>query len=146
MPERLCKHCGESDQQNFYKNEKSSCKKCSIEKSKARYHSGKQSPKTILERFNEKYNVDISGCWILNGTLNTNGYGQIGINSKIHSAHRLAYELFKGTIPEGLFICHTCDTPGFVNPEHLFLGIHQDNMDDMVAKGRSPKQHGEGCV
>jgi len=146
MPERLCRNCGETNQQNFYKHQKTSCKKCSNEKSKIRYHNGKKSPKvkkTILEKFNEKYDIDSTGCWIWNGSKNTDGYGQIGFNYKQYLAHRLAYELFKDIIPERLFVCHECDNPSCVNPEHLFLGTHQDNMDDMVAKGRSPKQRGE---
>lgn len=143
MLERLCKRCGEKNQQNFYPHQKTSCKKCHIEKVKARQCQGKKPTRTSLERFTEKYDVDITGCWIWNGSRNKDGYGQIGINNKIYSAHRLSYELLKTTIPEGLFICHTCDNPSCVNPDHLFTGTHQDNMDDMVAKGRSPKQRGE---
>lgn len=108
------------------------------------YYDGGKQAKTRLDRFNEKYEINEStGCWLWHGSKDKDGYGKININYKNYRAHRLSYELFKDIIPEGLFVCHTCDTPNCVNPEHLFLGTNQDNMDDMVAKGRSPKQRGE---
>lgn len=85
-------------------------------------------------------NVDVRGadeCWLwLRGSL-PSGYGVVTLNSydKVY-AHRRAYELAHGPIPEGMFICHSCDVPKCVNPAHLWVGTAKDNAQDMVRKGR----------
>lgn len=81
---------------------------------------------------------DETGCWMWSAGKTGQGYGAFSIDGKNRPAHRVSYELFKGPIPEGLFVCHDCDTPACVNPDHLFLGTHQDNMDDRSKKGRTP--------
>jgi len=70
------------------------------------------------------------------GAKNPQGYGCLGFNNKSYQAHRLAWELTNGPIPEGFVVCHRCDNPPCINPAHLFLGTQRENIIDMYAKGR----------
>lgn len=85
----------------------------------------------------------IKDCWGWKGALTTGGYGQIKNKGKFLKAHRVSYELFRGPIPQNLFVCHACDVRPCTNPDHLFLGTPGDNMRDMVAKGRNVNLSGE---
>ena len=89
------------------------------------------------ERFFKKVNKTDT-CWLWTGALNSKGYGSLRVNGKSVSAHRLSFLWFKGDIPDGMLICHTCDTPSCVNPDHLWLGTPKDNHKDMWDKGREP--------
>ena len=80
--------------------------------------------------------IDGNGCWIWKKALAINGYGKIAWKEKSMPAHRISYSLFIGKIPNGTFVCHKCDVKSCVNPEHLFLGTHTENMKDMHRKGR----------
>ena len=100
--------------------------------------------KTLIERFNSKVKIDHdTGCheWV-DGRSPT-GNGKFKHKGKHLRAHRVAYEMHKGPIPEGMFICHRCDNPSCVNIDHLFLGTPQDNLDDCVRKGRLKPRKGE---
>lgn len=79
-----------------------------------------------------------SGCWIWRGSKDGGGYGAISTSAGMApaKAHRISWEMRNGPIPEGVEVCHSCDTPACVNPDHLWLGTHKQNMQDMSAKGR----------
>ena len=103
--------------------------------------------KSLRERFDEKWERDPqTGCWLWTGTR-TNprrglGYGRIAAGDgtkRLLMAPRVAWELFRGPIPDGMCVLHNCpagDDPRCVNPEHLWLGTQADNIADMIAKGR----------
>lgn len=97
--------------------------------------------RSLADRFCDKYTVNSStGCWEWTAGINTYGYGNFGPDK----AHRWSYQHHFGPIPKGMFVCHKCDVRHCVNPDHLFLGTNQDNMDDMVNKGRQPKGEKNG--
>jgi len=91
---------------------------------------------TLDQRFEDKVIPEPnSGCWLWDGAA-SKGYGQIGVGGKLLYAHRVSWERTHGDIPEGSHVLHRCDVTLCVNPDHLFLGTHKDNMRDMAKKGR----------
>lgn len=127
-----CIDCGK--ELKFYKS-----KRCCSCASRLRATKGK----TEEERFWEKVNKNgptmphmDTPCWMWTATKIKNDYGQFHSELKTESAHRYSYRIRYGPFFEILDICHHCDNPGCVNPEHLFIGTHQDNMQDKKEKGR----------
>lgn len=133
------------------------CKRCAVEilKTDVNYKrkifcgsacvwAWKESPVGIQERF-WSYVRKTEGCWLYEKTLDKDGYGYFrhGHRSKLVQwfAHRFSWTLANGDVPAGMCVCHTCDVRNCVNPSHLFLGSHTDNMRDMQRKGRNGTAH-----
>ena len=115
-PRKPCKVCGSTDREPHV--QRYCSRKCHI----AAY--SREAP---------------NGCVIWSGAIKDIGYGVITMRNKSYHAHRVAWEVSRGPIPEGRVICHRCDNRACVNPDHMFLGTHLDNSTDMVAKGRSKR-------
>src|SRR6516225_4211550 len=93
------------------------------------------------------YLPNLDPCWIFNGSKRRGGYGQFAIRRNAHikhyTAHRFAWEIYKGDIPSDVCVLHKCDVRECVNPTHLFLGTRADNNRDCIAKGRWNTPFGE---
>lgn len=86
-------------------------------------------------------------CWEWQASkFKGRGYGTFVVEGRLWSAHRVSYVLAHGSIPKGLYICHTCDNQGCVNPAHLYAGTHDDNTRDAIERGRNPKGQKHGMA
>lgn len=112
-----------------------------MQKAKKRLYRRKV-PVNPLQNFLDKVVCGYGGdCWIWGGAGHIGGYGAFQLGGKLHTAHRASYMLHKGPIPEGMFVCHSCDVKRCVNPDHLWVGDQVANMQDCIRKGRH--SHGE---
>ena len=94
----------------------------------------------LLEKHVNNYVVSSTGCWEYQGRTDRGGYGEAGIVvdcvRKHYRVHRLAYFHRHGVDPKHLLVCHHCDNPSCINPDHLYIGTNTDNMRDVVERGR----------
>lgn len=107
---------------------------------------GKIGRAEALRRLMAKVEVTEDSCWLWTGYQPSGMHGRIYFGEQGVYVHRLSYELHVGTIPAGAVICHHCDVPNCVNPEHLFLGTQADNVADMESKGRARKRCPRGTL
>ena len=94
-----------------------------------------RNTKNLKDKFFEKIQKTDS-CWFWLGYIDKNGYGRLSYDYHHIRMNRYSYEIHKGEVPQGMLVCHTCDNPRCVNPDHLFLGTHKDNVQDMINKNR----------
>lgn len=91
------------------------------------------------DRLHSKVEIDASGCWVWQGATTSTGYGVFWLDGKQERAHRAAWLLHRGSIPEGRHVLHTCDVRACVNPDHLYLGDDLDNARDRDQRRRNPR-------
>jgi len=101
------------------------------------------TPEGLKRKFYRRTRRSKNGCLIWIGARFNHGYGQVRRKGKLVLAHREAWKMQRGPIPEGKDVLHDCDNPPCVEILHLFLGTHLDNMRDSAAKGRANRCHGE---
>ena len=100
--------------------------------------------KKIIARFESKIiKEDHTSCWNWGAGCSGDGYGAFSYKGKTERAHRISWMLYNGDIPEGLLICHKCDNPKCVNPNHLLVGTQSENIIDMNNKNRGNQLMGE---
>lgn len=100
-------------------------------------------PRISIEQRLKNYVRNEHDCWIFLGNKDRDGYGVFSHGrGKQLRAHRASFEFYKSKITNGMFVCHSCDTPSCINPEHLFLGTAKQNTQDMISKGRKANCQG----
>lgn len=133
--ELICETCGS----NF------SIRKSDSERGKGQFCSQPCRYGTPKDRFWGRVRKTDS-CWLWTGRVSVGGYGKTYLGGKIIPAHRFSWTLANGPIPDGMFVCHKCDNPPCVRPDHLFLGTNADNMADCAAKGRIARGEKNGAA
>jgi len=132
-PTRECETCGRSFPQPKSRGGRFCSRGCTTEANRKG-----MIPKPDVARFEALFIPEPnSGCWLWEGTFRANGYGQFKrTGHRLETASRSAWYIYRGDVPQKIDVCHKCDNPACVNPDHLFLGSRKDNMQDMIAKGR----------
>jgi hypothetical protein len=132
IPPRNCIQCGAE-----YQSKNRRQKYCTIRCAKLHHHAvnPELSQRPILDRFWARIEKTDT-CWNWTRSKSKAGYGFMSIKGVHMYMHRFSYELHFGVIPDGLYVCHRCDNPSCVRPEHLFLGTALENTRDCIAKGR----------
>lgn len=109
----------------------------------SKYDDGRSMREHLIEKFLRGIRKLPNGCWVCDtsSAITEHGYREVAIDRHVNGkfrdyVHRLSYEHFKGPIPNGLMVCHSCDNPPCCNPKHLFSGTRADNVRDMFTKGR----------
>jgi hypothetical protein len=145
---KVCAQCGGKFQipaasgAAYIEKRKHCSRKCKYASDRGKIAWNKGIKEDLATRFMKHVVVDHeTGCWNWTGTKNRAGYGSIQVNQYKRFAHRVSWEIHKGAIPpaegyHGHVVCHRCDNPPCVNPEHLFLGTQYTNMKDRDSKGR----------
>ena len=100
---------------------------------------------SLTTRFFSKVNKQDDGCWTWTAGRTKKQYGKFSVDGKTKQAHRVSWTLHNGDIPGRLFVLHHCDNPPCVNPEHLYLGDHKQNMRDRLERGGNPQVSKTHC-
>lgn len=137
--QRTCLKCGSQFQTAQHRINRGGGKYCSQKCYETR------PPKPIEKRFWSKVSKTET-CWVWTGAHGQSGHGVVSTGQKSTQASRISWELHFGTIPNGLMICHHCDNPPCVRPDHLFLGTQKDNMKDSCVKYRQQKKYTPGTI
>lgn len=140
-----CITCKQNKEVSEFYRSKNECKKCKNIRSMSHYLQHKNELKIynsqvcrqpeIISKFIKSIHFEIN-CWVYKFSKDRKRYGRFYIGRKSLGAHRVSYMIFKGDIDEGLFVCHKCDNPSCVNPDHLWLGTNEQNMQDKMNKNR----------
>lgn len=112
---------------------------------KGKYKRGLSPMQRFMQYVDTMGNITGDECWLWLGALDASGYGNWHPGKLSKMAHRSAWQLWFGPIPDGMFVCHSCDRPSCVNPEHLFVATQKENIADCRRKGRRAEQKMTHC-